>query len=93
MDRQNEFIKLIDFGISTVQSLMYQVQYQMYIDRYKKIIVNLEELKTVTQKGTLATSFIYLGVTQMLDHNDPKQLEDAILAINKFYCDNYRKLT
>jgi len=92
MDRQSEFIRLIDLAISTVQSFMIQPQYQMYIDRYKKIIGNLEDLKTATQKGTLAKNFIYLGVTQMLDHNDPKQLEDAILQINKFYCDNYRKL-
>jgi hypothetical protein len=92
MDRQAEFIRLIDIGITIVQSIMSQVQYQMYIDRHKKIIENLENLKDATQKDKLSTSFIYLGVAQMLDHNDPKQLESAILEINKFYCDNYRKM-
>ncbi len=93
MDRQNEFIRLINLGISTIEGLIEQPQYQMYIDRYKRMIANLEDLKAAVRKDTLATNFIYLGVTQMLDHNDPKQLEVAILEMNKFYCDNYRVLS
>lgn len=90
MNNQTEFIRLIDIGISTIQGLMGQ---NMYADRYKRMIANLEDLKIGVQSGKLANNFIYLGVTQMLDHNDPKQLEKAILAINKFYCDNYRVLS
>lgn len=82
MNNQTEFIRLIDIGISTIQGLMGQ---NMYADRYKRMIANLEDLKIGVQSGKLANNFIYLGVTQMLDHNDPKQLEKAILAINKFY--------
>lgn len=37
----------------------------------------------------IVTSFIYLNVVKMLDHNDPKELEDIIIKINKFYVDNY----
>ena len=92
MDKQTEFIKLIDLGISRVQDLMSQAQYGMYTDRYKKILTNLEDLKNATKKGMLSTSFIYLEVTKILDHNDPKQLEDVILAINRFYCSNFRIL-
>ncbi len=92
MNLQNDFIRLIDSGISITQHFANQSQLEMYTDRYKKIIKNLIELKNAVEGGALATSFIYLGITQMLDHNDPKQLEDIILEINKFYCDNYRVL-
>lgn len=93
MEKNNEFIGLIDLGIITVREFMRQAQYQMYHDRYRKIIANLEDLKNTTKKGTLKTNFVYLGVTKMVDHNDPDQLEDLILKINKYYCDNYRTLT
>lgn len=92
MDRQNEFINLIDLGILTVQNFLNQTEFLLYANRYRRMLENLADLKNATLKGILATNFVYLGVTQMLDHNDPKQLENAILAINTFYCDNYRIL-
>lgn len=93
MGKNNEFIRLIDLGIKIVREFIKQAQYQMYHDRYNKIIANLEDLKDASQNGTLVSNFVYLGVTKMIDHNDPDQLEDVILKINKFYSDNYRTLT
>jgi hypothetical protein len=88
VDIKYEFINLIDISILLLNELINQ--YQMYADRYRKMIINLEDLKQATLEEKLVTDFIYLVVTRMLDHNDPKILEDAILSINKFYCVNYR---
>jgi hypothetical protein len=92
MEKSTEFLDLIDAGIATIRKFMRQTQYQMYSDRYNKIIANLEDLKDATKRGTLVSSFVYLGVIKMIDHNDPDQLENAILNINQFYCNNYRNL-
>jgi len=91
MNNQNVFIRLIDEGILIIQGLLGQSAYSIYFSRYKRMIANLEDLKIGIQKGILSENFIYLGVTQMLNDNDPKQLENVILAINKFYCENFRE--
>lgn len=39
MDKKNEFINLIDKGILLLNELINQ--YQMYADRYRKMIINL----------------------------------------------------
>ena len=91
MYRGNEFINLLDLGISIISRFIEQEKYKIYKERYKKIIKNLEDLKSATQEGTLFQNFIYLEVVKMIDQNDPEEIEDVLLRINKFYCDNYRK--
>lgn len=90
MDKKNDFINLIDKGILLLNVLINQ--YQMYADRYRKMIINLEDLKQAILEEKLVTNSISLVVTRMLDHNDPKILEDAVLSINKYYCENYRTI-
>jgi len=54
--------------------------------------INLEDLKQAILEEKLVTNSISLVVTRMLDQNDPKILEDAVLSINKYYCENYRTI-
>lgn len=89
MNRKEGFIKLIDLGTSIIKELKQKSEYHVFIDRYNLIIKELEDLKNAVINEKIVTSFIYLNIINMLDHNDPKKLEDIIIKINKFYVDNY----
>ncbi|WP_234121342.1 hypothetical protein [Clostridium hydrogenum] len=89
MNRKEEFIKLIDLGTSIITVLKQKSEYHVFIDRYNLMLKELEDLKNAVMNEKIVTSFIYLNVVKMLDHNDPKELEDIIIKINKFYVDNY----
>jgi hypothetical protein len=89
MNRKEEFINLIDLGTSIITVLKQKSEYNVFINRYNLLIKELEELKNAVLNGKIATSFIYLSIVKMVDHNDPKELEDIIIKINKFYADNY----
>lgn len=89
MNRKEEFIKLIDLGTSIITVLKQKSEYNVFINRYNLMIKELEDLKNAVINGKIVTSFIYLNIVKMVDHNDPKELEDIIIKINKFYADNY----
>lgn len=89
MNRKEEFIKLIDLGTSIIKGLKQKPEYHVFIDRYNLIIKELEDLKKAVINEKIITNFMYLNIIKMLDHNDPKELEDIVIKINKFYADNY----
>lgn len=89
MNRKEKFVELIDLGILTVKELKQKSEYNIFISRYNIMIKELEDLKNVVINEKIATNFIYLNIMKILDYNDPKELEDIIVNINKFYVDNY----
>lgn len=89
MNKEEEFIKLIDLGISIITELEQKKEYHMFINRYNLMLKELEDLKKAVASRKLVKSFMYLNIVKILDHNDPKELEDIIIKINNFYGNNF----
>jgi len=92
MEINNEFIELIKHADLTIRELIKSGRQELFKNRYNQILDNLNDLHNAFDNNTLYSAFIYLEITQMIDQNDPEELREAILDINKFYCSNYRKI-
>lgn len=92
MTKNNEFLKLIEHTNYLVNEFIKNSERELYRDRYNQILDNLNDLNNAVINNSLYSGFIYLEITQMIDQNDPDELREAVLEINRFYCSNYRKL-
>lgn len=60
-------------------------QYAMFDTRFNRMMDELFQLKDAYLSGKLATDFKALEITNMLDRNDPEEIIEAVLELNKFY--------
>ncbi|WP_425448541.1 hypothetical protein [Dethiothermospora halolimnae] len=61
-----------------------------YLKRYKVISNTLEDMKKTIEEGTVSKNLPYLPTNPMIIRNDPEDLFDCMLDLNKYYCENYK---
>lgn len=83
-----EFIELIDQAIMVIQKKEEDCKYRIYNERYGKMRVYLENLRNAYINKTLNNTKICLNIVRMIDHGDDDELQDAIVAVNRYYQEN-----
>ncbi|MFA2567815.1 MULTISPECIES: hypothetical protein [Bacillus cereus group] len=60
--------------------------------RYHLMLKELTGLRMTTKLNQLNTKMHYLSITQMLEKNDPEEVLQAVVTLNKFYCTYYQNV-
>jgi hypothetical protein len=66
-------------------------EYALYSSRYDRILSEIEQLKTALKNCKLATDFRVLEITHMVDRNDPDEMIQVTLKLNKFYLTYFKR--
>ena len=65
-------------------------QSTLYKSRYKRMLREIGKLEEAVRNGILARDFQALEISKMLERNDPEDILESVLELNRYYCDNYR---
>ncbi|MEI5906271.1 hypothetical protein WAK64_04270 [Bacillus spongiae] len=90
MDRDKEFLKLLTKCKETLQK--YMPDHPDQKRRYELMIKSIKGLSYTAKQGKVYTKLRFVQVTYMINRNDPEELIDAVVNLDKFYADNYRKI-
>lgn len=60
--------------------------------RYHLMLDELKGLRMTMKLQQLNTKLYYLSITQMLEKNDPEEVQYVVLKLNEFYCTYYQNL-
>ncbi|PED06128.1 hypothetical protein [Bacillus pseudomycoides] len=61
-------------------------------NRYQLMLEELKSLRMTIKLNQLNTKMYYLSITQMLERDDPEEVLQVVLKLNKFYCTYYQNL-
>ena len=79
------FIKFIDQAVLILSEREKDDNYKTFQARYGKMRIYLEDLRRAYIKKTLKSKKQCLSVVRMLDHGDDEELQNAIVAVNRYY--------
>ena len=79
------FIKLIDQAVLILSEREKDDNYKTFQARYGKMRIYLENLRRAYIKKTLKNKKQCLSVVRMIDHGDDEELQNAIVAVNRYY--------
>jgi hypothetical protein len=66
-------------------------EYQIYISRYERMLEEINQIRSTYLSAKLYQGFSALEITNMLDRNDPNEIKNAILLLNKYYMEKIKK--
>ena len=79
------FIKLIDQAVLILSEREKDDNYKTFQARYGKMRIYLEDLRRAYIKKTIKNKKICLSAVRMIDHGDDEELQNAIVAVNRYY--------
>ena len=86
LEKENAaFIKLIDQAVLILSERKADDNYKIFQDRYGKMMEYLEKLRSAYEKKTIDITKVCLNIVRMLDHGDDEELQNAIVAVNRYY--------
>lgn len=86
LEKENAaFIKLIDQAVLILSEREKDENYKNFHDRYGKMMEYLEKLRSPYMKKTIDKTKVCLNIVRMLDHGDDEELQNAIVAVNRYY--------
>lgn len=83
------FHMLINDAIKICERYSRDESLKDYQERYLKLLDSLKKIEIAVQDGKLYTDVSDLGVVKMIIRNDPNDLCNAILNMNRHFRDNY----
>lgn len=83
------FHMLINDAIKICERCSHDESLEDYHERYLKLLDSLNKVGIAVQEGKLYTDVSDLGVIKMIVRNDPSDLCNAVLNMNKHFRDNY----
>lgn len=92
MDKDNQFLTLIDKCEQAIKNNLNNNEYALYHQRYESMIKVLGDLRSAIKSKLLVQNLVYLRISQMIEQNDPEEIKKCVIDINDFYCKHYRKL-
>jgi hypothetical protein len=60
--------------------------------RFMLMLKELDGLGRTVRNGLLNTRMYYLGISQMIERNDPEEVIACVSELNRFYCNHYQQL-
>ena len=89
MSKEEKFNDLIVEGISVISGLTEKSANEDFIERYEKMINELENISYALKRNELYKNFSYLNIVKMLYHGDNEELHQVVNKINNYYMSNF----